>query len=123
MIVDWPYRHLAALADTGAADERTVVCVLTHDAKFDLPLLELALKLPPAYVGAMGSHRTHAQRREALRATGLTDAQLARLHSPIGLDIGATTPEETVISIAARTCAPGRPLRITDGPIHRTAAS
>ncbi|WP_128377203.1 XdhC family protein [Streptomyces cavernae] len=126
--IDWPHRHLRSLADAGALDERTVVCVLTHDAKFDLPLLELALRLPLAYVGAMGSRRTHAQRLQALRATDLTEAQLARLHSPIGLDIGATTPEETAVSIAAgivsaRTGAPGRPLRSTDGPIHRHSAS
>ncbi|MGC9537498.1 XdhC family protein [Streptomyces sp. UG1] len=124
VVVDWPHRHLRSLADAGALDERTVVCVLTHDAKFDVPLLESALRLPLAYVGAMGSRRTHAQRLEALRATGLTDGELLRLHSPIGLDIGATTPEETAVSIAAdivaaRTDAPGRPLKATKGPIHR----
>ncbi|POX48167.1 xanthine dehydrogenase [Streptomyces sp. Ru71] len=127
VVVDWPHRHLRSLADNGALDERTVVCVLTHDAKFDLPLLDLALRLPLGYVGAMGSRRTHAQRLEALRATGLTEHQLARLHSPIGLDIGANTPEETAVSIAAeiiaaRTGAGSRPLRTTDGPIHRPAA-
>ncbi|MCH5676624.1 XdhC family protein [Streptomyces gilvus] len=123
VVVDWPHRHLRSLADAGALDERTVVCVLTHDAKFDLPLLDLALRLPLAYVGAMGSRRTHAQRMEALRASDLTEEQLTRLHSPIGLDIGAVSPEETAISvaadiIAARTGAPCRPLRTTDGPIH-----
>ncbi|MFC4472238.1 XdhC family protein [Streptomyces xiangluensis] len=128
VVVDWPHRHLRSLADTGALDERTVVCVLTHDAKFDLPLLDLALRLPLGYVGAMGSRRTHTQRLEALRATDLMEDQLARLHSPIGLDIGANTPEETAVSIAAdiiaaRTMAPCRPLRTTDGPIHRPAGA
>lgn len=124
VVVDWPHRHLRALADSGALDTRTVVCVLTHDAKFDLPLLELALRLPLGYVGAMGSRRTDAQRRDDLRAAGLGPAALARLHSPIGLDIGATTPEETALSIAAeiiatRVGAPERRLSTTSGPIHR----
>ncbi|WP_017240889.1 XdhC family protein [Streptomyces sp. SS] len=126
VVVDWPHRHLRSLADADALDERTVVCVLTHDAKFDIPLLELALRLPVGYVGAMGSRRTHAQRLDALRATGLTEYQLSRLHSPIGLDIGARTPEETAVSIAgdiiaAHSRASCRPLHTTNGPIHRPA--
>ncbi len=90
----------------GAIDGRTVVCVLTHDPKFDVPLLEVALRLPEvAYVGAMGSRRTHDDRLERLREAGLTDAELARLSSPIGLDLGARTPEETAVSIAAEIIA------------------
>lgn len=123
VVVDWPHRHLRALADRGELDGRTAICVLTHDAKFDLPLLEVALRLPVGYVGAMGSRRTDAQRRDNLRTAGLGLRELARLHSPIGLDIGATTPEETAVSIAAeiiaaRTGAPGNRLKATSGPIH-----
>ena len=80
--------------------------MLTHDPKFDVPLLEVALRLPEvAYVGAMGSRRTHDDRLERLREAGLTDAELARLSSPIGLDLGARTPEETAVSIAAEIVA------------------
>ncbi|NEE07259.1 XdhC/CoxF family protein, partial [Streptomyces sp. SID7499] len=83
----WPHRYLAGTA----TDARTVLCVLTHDAKFDIPLLETALRLPVAYVGAMGSRRTHLDRDGRLREVGLTERELARLHSPIGLDLGART--------------------------------
>lgn len=119
VVVRWPHRYLT---ETGA-DERTVICVLTHDPKFDVPLLEVALRTPAAYVGAMGSRRTHHDRLERLRAAGLTDAELARLRSPIGLDLGARTPEETAVSIAAeliqlRWAGSGRPLTETDGRIH-----
>ncbi|NED92622.1 XdhC/CoxF family protein, partial [Streptomyces sp. SID11233] len=79
----------------------TVLCVLTHDARFDVPLLARALRLPVAYVGAMGSRRTHEDRLRRLRAEGLTEPELARLRSPIGLDLGARTPEETALSIVA----------------------
>ena len=84
---------------------RTVLCVLTHDAKFDVPLLERALRLPVAYVGAMGSRRTHLDRNDRLREAGVTELELARLRSPIGLDLGARTPEETALSIAAEIVA------------------
>ena len=98
-------------------DARTVICVLTHDPKFDVPLLEAALRTPAAYIGAMGSRRTHEDRLARLREAGLTEDELARLSSPIGLDIGARTPEETAVSIAAeivlgalgRLRAPGSP--------------
>lgn len=106
VIVDWPHRYLTAEVEAGRIDERTVVCVLTHDPKFDVPLLEVALRMPRvAYVGAMGSRRTHDDRTERLREIGLGDADLDRLSSPIGLDLGARTPQETAISIAAEIIA------------------
>ncbi|MEU8674588.1 XdhC/CoxI family protein [Streptomyces sp. NPDC048560] len=119
VVVEWPHRYLAATD----VDARTVLCVLTHDAKFDVPLLEAALKLPVAYVGAMGSRRTHLDRNERLREAGVTEAELARLHSPIGLDLGARTPEETALSIVAEIVAErrggsGRPLTGAHTPIH-----
>jgi xanthine dehydrogenase accessory factor len=124
VVVDWPHRYLEAQAEAGALDARTVICLLTHDPKFDVPLLEIALRLPDlAYVGAMGSRRTHDDRVARLREVGLTEAELARLRSPIGLDLGARTPEETAVSIAAEIIAArwgggGRPLGQTAGPIH-----
>ncbi|MFD8883029.1 XdhC family protein [Streptomyces erythrochromogenes] len=101
IVVDWPHRYL----ESTEVDGRTVLCVLTHDAKFDVPLLELALKLPVAYVGAMGSRRTHEDRNKRLRDVGVTELELARLRSPIGLDLGARSPEETALSIAAEIVA------------------
>jgi xanthine dehydrogenase accessory factor len=105
VVVAWPHRYLAAEAEAGRLDERTVVCVLTHDPKFDVPVLEVALRTPLAYVGAMGSRRTHDDRLARLREAGLTDAELDRLASPVGLDLGARTPEETAVSIAAEIIA------------------
>jgi len=105
VVVDWPHRYLAAQAEANAIDERTVLCVLTHDPKFDGPLLEVALRLPVAYVGAMGSRRTHEERLARLREAGLADDELGRLASPLGLDLGARTPEETAVSIAAEIIA------------------
>jgi xanthine dehydrogenase accessory factor len=101
IVVDWPHRYL----ERAQVDARTVLCVLTHDAKFDVPLLRLALRLPVAYVGAMGSRRTHLDRNERLREVGVTELELARLRSPIGLDLGARTPEETALSIASEIVA------------------
>jgi xanthine dehydrogenase accessory factor len=126
VVVDWPHRYLQAQADAGELDERTVIAVLTHDPKFDVPVLQVALRLPVAYVGAMGSRRTHDDRLVRLREVGMTDDELARLRSPIGLDLGARTPEETAISIAAemiqlRWGGGGRSLVEVGGPIHRTA--
>ncbi|MFQ1003719.1 XdhC family protein [Modestobacter sp. SSW1-42] len=126
VVVDWPHRYLRAEADAGRVDERTVLCVLTHDPKFDVPLLEVALRLPVAYVGAMGSRRTHDERLARLREAGLTEAELTRLSSPIGLDLGARTPEETAVSIAAEIVAgrwggSGERLTGGTGPVHRTA--
>ncbi|MFI0263290.1 XdhC family protein [Streptomyces sp. NPDC017056] len=122
IVVDWPHRYL----ETQDLDARTVLCVLTHDAKFDVPLLERALRLPVAYVGAMGSRRTHLDRLDRLRAVGLTELELNRLRSPIGLDLGARTPEETALSIAAEIVAnrrggTGAPLTGAHTPIHHDA--
>jgi xanthine dehydrogenase accessory factor len=100
---------------------------LTHDAKFDVPALVAALDTEVGYVGAMGSRRTHADRLERLRDAGVGGSALARIRAPIGLDIGARTPEETAVSICAEIIAQrtgrhdARPLRDTDGPIHRPA--
>jgi xanthine dehydrogenase accessory factor len=127
VVVDWPHQYLAAQADAGAIDQSTVICVLTHDPKFDVPVLEVALRLPRVgYVGAMGSRRTHDDRMGRLRAAGLTDAELSRLSSPIGLDLGGRTPEETAVSIAADIIARrwgggGRPLAEIGGRIHHEA--
>ncbi|OKK04571.1 MULTISPECIES: XdhC/CoxI family protein [unclassified Streptomyces] len=120
VVVEWPHEYLSRTE----VDGRTVLCVLTHDAKFDVPLLELALKLPVAYIGAMGSRRTHEDRNERLREAGVTELELARLRSPIGLDLGARTPEETALSIAAEIVASrrgGSGVSLTGAhtPIHR----
>ncbi|MCX5197928.1 XdhC family protein [Streptomyces sp. NBC_00249] len=128
VVVDWPHRHLAAERDAGRLDTRTAVCVLTHDAKFDVPLLTLALGLPLAYVGAMGSRRTHEERTARLRAEGVPEAALARLRSPIGLDLGGRTPEETALAIAAEFTAVRHggsvlPLAGGCGPVHRPDGS
>jgi xanthine dehydrogenase accessory factor len=119
VITDWPHRYLSGIT----TDERTVICVLTHDPKFDVPVLEVALRAPAAYIGAMGSRRTHDDRLERLREVGLTDEELSRLRSPVGLDLGARTPEETAVAIAAeliqlRWGGSGQPLTVTDGRIH-----
>ena len=124
VVVDWPHRYLNAEAEAGRIDGRTVITVLTHDPKFDVPLLEVALRLPEvAYVGAMGSRRTHDDRLARLREAGVDEKEIARLSSPIGLDLGAQTPEETAISIAAEIIAgrwggSGEPLRNLVGAIH-----
>ncbi len=120
VVVEWPHRYLERIE----VDDRTVICVLTHDPKFDIPLLALALRTEAAFVGAMGSRRTHDDRMARLRDVGLTEVELARLSSPIGLDLGARTPQETAISIAAEIIASvhggsGRRLSELDAPIHR----
>ncbi|MCX5172929.1 XdhC family protein [Streptomyces antibioticus] len=119
VVVDWPHRYLRG-TDT---DARTVICVLTHDPKFDVPLLEEALRRPAAYIGAMGSRRTHEDRHRRLTEAGLTAPELSRLRSPIGLDLGARTPEEVAVSVAAEIIAlrwngTGAPLSSTTGTIH-----
>jgi xanthine dehydrogenase accessory factor len=122
-VVDWPHRYLTGELENGSVDERTVICVLTHDNKFDVPLLQVALSHEFAYVGAMGSRRTHDDRVARLREAGVTDKQLALLASPIGLDLGARTPEETAVSVAAEIVARrwgggGRPLSTLNDRIH-----
>jgi xanthine dehydrogenase accessory factor len=128
VVVEWPHRYLKAEAAAGRIDRRTAICVLTHDPKFDVPVLEVALRLPEVgYIGAMGSRRTHEDRLQRLREAGLTDAELARMASPIGLDLGARTPEETAVSIAAEMIAlhwggNGHRLADREGPIHVSAS-
>ncbi|WP_151481075.1 XdhC family protein [Streptomyces albicerus] len=122
--VEWPHKYL----ERTEVDARTVLCVLTHDAKFDVPLLQLALRLPVAYVGAMGSRRTHLDRNDRLREVGVTELELARLRSPIGLDLGARTPEETALSIASEIVAnrrggSGTSLTGAHTPIHHDMSS
>lgn len=119
VVVAWPHRYLEQID----IDARTVVCVLTHDPKFDVPALEVALRSDAAYVGAMGSRRTHEERLRRLREAGLTDDELTRLRSPIGLDVGARTPEEVAVAVAAeiiqcRWGGSARPLTATSGPVH-----
>ena len=126
VVVEWPHRYLARELGHQQVDERTVICVLTHDPKFDVPLLEVALRTPAWYVGAMGSRNTHEDRLDRLREAGMTEAELARLRSPIGLDLGARTPEETAVAVAAEIVAgrwggSGVPLGQTEGAIHRAA--
>ncbi|MBX9361705.1 XdhC/CoxI family protein [Streptomyces sp. WAC04114] len=119
VVAEWPHRYLR---DT-VTDERTVICVLTHDPKFDVPLLTEALRRPAAYIGAMGSRRTHADRAARLAEAGLTGGELSRLRSPVGLDLGARTPEEVAVSVAAEIVAlrwggSGAPLTATEGAVH-----
>ncbi|MFF5769874.1 XdhC family protein [Streptomyces californicus] len=115
----WPHTYL----ESTEVDARTAICVLTHDPRFDVPLLVAALRTPAAYIGVMGSRRTHHDRLARLRAAGVDEAGLARLASPVGLDLGARTPEETAVSIAAeivqhRWGGTGRPLGELTGAIH-----
>lgn len=122
VVVDWPHRWLASQQ----VSSRTVMCVLTHDPKFDVPVLMEALKTPAAYIGAMGSRRTHDDRTARLIEAGAKPEDLARIKSPIGLDLGARTPEETAISIAAEIVqshwgGSGKNLNDTSGAIHANA--
>lgn len=125
VVTDWPHRYLAAESAAGRLDSRTVAAVLSHDPKFDLPLLEKALALDLAYVGAMGSRRSHLERVDHLLAAGIRPERIAELHSPIGLDLGAVTPAEVAVSITAELIASRNraarciPLRDTSGPIHQ----
>lgn len=123
IVVAWPDEFLAGARVTSS----TALIVLTHDVKFDVPLLEVALRTRAAYIGVMGSRRTHANRVAALREAGVDDAQLGRLSAPIGLDIGGRTPEETAVSIAAEIIAlrarrNGGRLRETTLPVHGVLA-
>lgn len=121
VVNDWPDRYLAKVGDE--LGPRDAVCVLTHDHKFDVPAIAAAAKTRVGYLGAMGSRRTHESRNARLREAGVDEADIARVMSPIGLDVGARTPEETAISIcaeiiAARTGRRAQSLRDTAGPIH-----
>jgi xanthine dehydrogenase accessory factor len=104
LAVEWPDRFLAG----APVDERTAIVVLTHDHRFDVPLLEVAVRTPAGYIGAMGAKRTNAERRERLLANGVTEEELARVHAPIGLDIGSRTPEEVAVSVGAELVAVSR---------------
>lgn len=126
VVVATPHDFLASLDD---ADERTAVCVLTHDERLDVPALRTALRMPVGFVGAMGARATVARRAHLLRGVGVTDAELARLHSPLGLDLGGATAEETALSVIAeivssRNAADARPLSEgLTGRLHRGDAS
>src|SRR3954463_8433965 len=102
VVVAWPEEAFAKL---GGIDRATSIAVLTHDPKLDDAALTIALRSDAAYVGAMGSRRAQAKRRERLLAVGITDEELARLSAPIGLDLGALTPEETALSIMGEIVA------------------
>ncbi|MEV6299935.1 XdhC/CoxI family protein [Actinoplanes sp. NPDC051861] len=124
IVVEWPHRYL----ERTEVDERTVLCVLTHDPKFDIPLLQVALHTPARYIGAMGSRRTCEDRLHRLREAGLSEAALSRLRAPIGLDLGARTPEETAVAVAAEIVAlswggSGAPLTDLTAPIHGPSLS
>ncbi|MBV6509824.1 MAG: putative xanthine dehydrogenase subunit A [Acidimicrobiales bacterium] len=121
VVADWPHHLLER--EGGELGSRDAVCVLTHDHKFDVPAIVTALRTDVGYIGVMGSRRTHAARVEKLREEGVCDEDLARVMAPIGLDIGARTPEETAVSIVAeiialRTGRSAPSLRDAQGPIH-----
>lgn len=118
-VVEWPHRYLASVP----VDERSAICVLTHDLRFEVPLLLTALRGPARYVGALGSRRANEQRLLALRQAGCSEAELARLRAPMGLDLGDPSPAATALAVAAelvqaRTGRSGRPLSRLHGPIH-----
>jgi xanthine dehydrogenase accessory factor len=123
IVVDWPNRVFERFG--AGLGRRDAVCILTHDPKFDVPAIEGALASAVGYIGVMGSRKTHAKRMERLAEVGITEPNdLERLMSPIGLDVGARSPEETAVSICAEiiACRTGRSapsLRNAEGPIHR----
>ncbi|CAN5683551.1 MAG: XdhC family protein [Rubrobacteraceae bacterium] len=124
VVVGWPDEFLK----TAEVDQRSVICVLTHDPKFDVPVLKEALNTEAGYIGAMGSRRTHDNRTARLKEEGVSDEELARISSPIGLDIGSRTPEETAVAIAAEIIAlhtghTGGRLADRSGPIHERTES
>ena len=127
VVVAWPDVHLREVGPRLSV--RDAVCVLTHDVKFDVPAVMGALATDVGYIGALGSRRTTDDRNRRLREAGATERDLERLHAPIGLDIGARSPEETAIAIVAEIvmtrsgAAAPAPLRETAGPIHRAAVA
>lgn len=119
VVVAWPHEFL----EQAPVGSRTAICILTHDPKFDVPALKTALATPAGYIGAMGSRRTHAKRIERLREEGVGEDAIARISGPIGLDIGARTPEEVAVSIAAEIISlrhqrSGKRLVATSGSLH-----
>jgi xanthine dehydrogenase accessory factor len=125
VVVSWPDKYLAEIGDS--LGPRDAVCVLTHDPKFDVPAIVAALRTRVGYLGAMGSRRTHEDRTARLVGAGVPVEALGRVMGPIGLDIGARTPEETAVAICAeiiamRTGRDAPSLRDRDGPIHRDLA-
>jgi xanthine dehydrogenase accessory factor len=117
--LEWPHEVL----DAAGLDANCFVLTLTHDLKFDIPTLARALRSEVRYIGALGSRRTHERRKTRLRDEGFGDADLARIHTPIGLDIGARSPEEIALAILAEIVAvrhgrAGKPLAEGEGSIH-----
>jgi xanthine dehydrogenase accessory factor len=121
VVVRWPHELLEEIGtELGSRD---AVCVLTHDARFDVPALQVALRSAVGYIGALGSRRTHARRRQLLAEAGVEEVDLDRVRAPIGLDLGARNPEETAVAICAEVIATrsgrsARPLSRSEGPIH-----
>jgi xanthine dehydrogenase accessory factor len=120
VLVTWPDQVLAGLE----VGDTTYIVLLTHDPKIDEPTLAAALKTGAAYIGAIGSRKTHADRYERMAQWGVTREQLDRVYSPIGLDLGGSTPEETALSIIAEVVAvkngrTGGSLRDSTGPIGK----
>jgi xanthine dehydrogenase accessory factor len=121
LVVEWPDRFL----ETAPVDARTAVCMMTHDLKFDVPALKRALQTGAGYIGAIGSEKTRREREARLRDEGVGDADLARVHAPIGIQIGARTPEEVAVTIAAQLIESNvvaRAKRITS-VVHATVLS
>lgn len=121
LVVRWPDEFLAE----AEVDERSAICILTHDPKFDVPLLRAALASDAGYIGAMGSRRTDEERTRALREEGMSEADLSRIRGPIGLDVGARTPQEVAVAIAGeiialRSGSPAGFLRERSGAVHRS---
>ncbi|MFT3944188.1 MAG: XdhC family protein [Ancrocorticia sp.] len=124
VVAEWPDEYLSE----ALIDARTAICVLTHDSRFDVPALQVALASSAGYVGAMGSRRTHEDRLRRLTEAGVSAVDIARLRSPIGLDLGGRTPEDTALSIlaeivAVRNGAMGMPLSERSGPVHAAGVS
>jgi xanthine dehydrogenase accessory factor len=123
VVVDWPHRLIEHVQEDEPLTARDAICVLTHDHKFDVPAIVAALRTDVGYIGAMGSRRTDTERRDRLRSEGVGEDELARIMAPIGLDLGARTPEETAVAICAeiialRTGREAPSLRDRTGSIH-----